>query len=83
MVKDVTSTKEVDSELYPMIQDIHALLNQHLSWKVQFDFRETNIVAHNLTQLVCTLQGDSIWMEECPVLFMSWVMENANYITYQ
>lgn len=79
VVEAATSTKAPDSKIYPLIYDIHQYLRRHLMWKVQYVHGVCNQVAHNLARLACKVHGDSIWMEECPMQVMSFVLADLSF----
>lgn len=71
VVEAAISGKPYESKLYHVIFDIKSYLWFHPHWKIQFSYRESNRVAHSSATLACTLQGDSIWMKECPMQIIS------------
>lgn len=52
------------------MHDILCMLHGSIGWQVCFVHRESNKVAHSLAKYVCNLSGESIWMEEYPVLIL-------------
>lgn len=60
VVSAMISKEESNSELYPMIRDIQMMISLQLSWRVQFNIRETDNIAHHLAKLAFTMQEDSI-----------------------
>lgn len=54
-----------------VIYDIQTMMQNRLRWKILFNYRETNLVAHLLAQLAISLTWKHIWMKECPRQIMS------------
>lgn len=67
VVNAVRGVNVDDKVLGSIIFDIQQLLSSHLDWKITFVPRESNIVAHVLAKLSCTLLTETVWLEEYPM----------------
>ncbi|KAF5479796.1 hypothetical protein F2P56_000588 [Juglans regia] len=66
IIEAVQSVKEENSVFGSLIDDIKFLFQNRLDWKIQFAYRERNIVAHTLAKSAIDLLEKTIWIEEVP-----------------
>ncbi|KAK2648274.1 hypothetical protein Ddye_015763 [Dipteronia dyeriana] len=67
VVVDLTyKTKIPRSEIGLVIQDIIQLLANVANYSLRFNPRTTNLVAHCLAKYGLNVEGDIVWLEECP-----------------
>lgn len=65
------------------ISDIHYMLQRCPSWSVQYGHKFTNRIAHNLSKLACNLVGNSIWVENYPLMIEDVIQQEKLCITHE
>lgn len=79
VINEVNLVKVNETTLSMVVQDIKCMLEYNPIWIVNFVHREANMVAHILAKLACSTIGEKIWVEECPLNVMSFVLREKLY----
>ncbi|XP_042962523.1 uncharacterized protein LOC122296793 [Carya illinoinensis] len=66
IIEVVKNNEEDWSDIGPLIEDIRNVFSNRKDWFIQFDYRERNIVAHNLAKAALNFDEERVWLEEVP-----------------
>lgn len=76
LVTGVFTTSSDNSKVAAVIYDIKQLMSNCDGWQISFNHEEMNIVAHFLARHALSLEGEYVWMEECPLHVLSAVLDD-------
>ncbi|KAF5447618.1 hypothetical protein F2P56_033158 [Juglans regia] len=59
-----------------IVEDIKQLRHQYSNWKVVFNYRESNEVAHNLAKMALLFDEELVWIEEVPSSIHQYIVKD-------
>ncbi|KAF5458381.1 hypothetical protein F2P56_022412 [Juglans regia] len=76
LIEAVMSDEEEDSRWGHIVEDIKQLRHQYNNWKVVFNYRESNEVAHNLAKMALLIDEELVWIEEVPSSIHQYIVKD-------
>lgn len=76
VISAINSKKDICSDMVSIVEDIHFLLWRHGEWKLQFLYREMNMVAYALAKKALIISGECIWMVKMPSKLLALVLND-------
>ncbi|XP_018820941.2 uncharacterized protein LOC108991215 [Juglans regia] len=76
LIEAVMSDEEEDSRWGQIVEDIKQLRHQYSNWKVVFNYRESNEVAHNLAKMALLFDEELVWIEEVPSSIHQYIVKD-------